>query len=196
MRYNLSDSTSVYKFVSIGAEMSNPREMYPFYIGVNKTEEKEMLQELGLNELSELFAHLPQEARMESLALPAPKERDELEKHIQSLAAKNNMKVNFIGDGLQDFSVAPIVPLVSGIRGLTTAYTPYQPERSQETLQTLWIYQSVIAEITGFEAVNASLYDRSTCLHEALACALRMSKGKSAVVVAENIYPGDRAVLD
>ena len=174
----------------------NPREKYPFYIGINENEEKQMLQALGLDSLKELYAHIDKEAQMAKLNIPAHKERDELKSHLQSIADKNAKRVNFIGDGLQDFSLAPIVPLVCGIRGLTTAYTPYQPERSQGTLQTLWIYQSVISEITGFEAINASLYERSTCLHEALNCSLRMSKNKDTVIVAENIYPGDKSVLD
>lgn len=174
----------------------NPREKYPFYIGINENEEKQMLQALGLDSLKELYAHIDKEAQMDILNIPAHKERDELKSHLQSIADKNAKRVNFIGDGLQDFSLAPIVPLVCGIRGLTTAYTPYQPERSQGTLQTLWIYQSVISEITGFEAINASLYERSTCLHEALNCSLRMNKNKDTVIVAENIYPGDKSVLD
>lgn len=176
--------------------MTNPREKYPYYIGINESEQKEMLSSLGLRELEELYSHIDSGARMDELQVAPHKESEELKAHLKSIADKNNRKINFIGDGLQEFSVAPIVPLVCGIRGLTTAYTPYQPERSQGTLQSLWIYQSVIAEITGFEAVNASLYERSTCLHEALTCSLRMSKGKDTVIVAESIYPGDKAVLD
>ena len=175
---------------------SNPREDYPFYIGVTPSQEKDMLKRLELNSLDELYQHIPPEQIMKSLELPSHKERDELKKHLESIAGKNKKIINFIGDGLKEFSVPPIVPMVASIRGLTTAYTPYQPERSQGTLQSLWIYQSVISEITGFEAINASLYERSTCLHEAMSAALRMSKGKDTVIVAENIYPGDKEVLD
>lgn len=176
--------------------MTNPREKYPYYIGISESEEKEILKELNLNSLEDLFSHIEPSARMKALDLPLHKEAAQLKAHIEDIAKKNKNAVNFIGDGLQEYSTTPIVPLVCSIRGLTTAYTPYQPERSQGTLQTLWIYQSVISQITGFEAVNASLYERSTCLHEALNCSLRMRKGKDTVIVAESIYPGDRAVLD
>ncbi|MEX0799033.1 MAG: aminomethyl-transferring glycine dehydrogenase subunit GcvPA, partial [Bacteriovoracaceae bacterium] len=174
----------------------SPREDYPFYIGVTESEEKEMLASLGLNSLAQLYQHIDERNLMKSLALPAHKEKEELKKHLLDIASKNKKTVSFIGDGLQDFSIPSIVPMVCAVRGLTTAYTPYQPERSQGTLQSLWIYQSVISEITGFEAVNASLYDRATCLHEAISASLKMSKGKDTVVVAENIYPGDKEVLD
>lgn len=176
--------------------MANPRENRPFYIGMNESEENEALRDLKLERLEDLFSHIPEEVRMKSFSFPPPLPREELKAKLEELANKNNKRISFIGDGLQDFSIPSIVPMVCGIRGLTTAYTPYQPERSQGTLQSLWIYQCALAEITGFEAVNASLYERSTCLHEAMNCALRMKKGKDAVIVAESVYPGDKAVLD
>ena len=174
----------------------NPREQYPFYVGINKEEENQMLNTLGLDSVKELFEHIGKEHLMNGLDLPSHKSGEELKDHIKEIASKNKKAVNFIGDGLQEISVPSIVPMVCSIRGLTTAYTPYQPERSQGTLQSLWIYQSVISEITGFEAINASLYERSTCLHEAFNCALRMSRGKDTVIVAENIFPGDKEVID
>ncbi|MBT7669106.1 MAG: glycine dehydrogenase, partial [Bdellovibrionales bacterium] len=80
-------------------------------------------------------------------------------------------------------------------RGLSTAYTPYQPERSQGTLMSLWLYSSLISTLTGFEAVNASLYDRSTALFEALASATKMMRGRESVLVCETLYPNDLEVL-
>src|SRR5690606_33740485 len=82
----------------------------------------------------------------------------ELIAHVNEVANKNNTKLSFLGDGLPQYKVTEVVEPVSNIRGLTTAYTPYQPERSQGTLQTLWIYQSLLSQLTGFEAINASLY--------------------------------------
>lgn len=174
----------------------NPRENFKYYIGADEAAQKEMLKEIGLSSSKDLFSHIPDNVKMDELKMPQALGHDDLKENLKSIASKNNLKVNFIGDGLQDFSIPSIVPMVCGIRGLTTAYTPYQPERSQGTLQTLWIYQSVLAEITGFEAINASLYERATCLHEALNCAVRMARGKNTVIVAENIYPGDKEVLD
>ncbi|MDO9183521.1 MAG: aminomethyl-transferring glycine dehydrogenase subunit GcvPB, partial [Bacteriovorax sp.] len=104
-------------------------------------------------------------------------------------------KTCFIGDGLKNYKVQEIVPYVCNLRGLTTAYTPYQPERSQGTLNTLWIYSSALSMLTGFEAINASFYDRSTTLYEAIQTALRIVKNTNTALVCESLYPGDIEVL-
>lgn len=175
---------------------TNPREFNPFYIGTSDQDIQEMLAALGLKSLDELYTHIDQDCKLGQLNLPPYLDRDSLVSHIQDVANKNKTNTSFIGDGLQDFKVPEIVSKVCSIRGLTTAYTPYQPERSQGTLQTLWIYQSALAQITGFEAINASLYERATCLFEALNCATRISRKKNTVIVTSNIYPGDIEVLN
>ena len=76
-----------------------------------------------------------------------------------------------------------------------TAYTPYQPERSQGTLQTQWIYQCLMAQITGFEAVNASLYDEATAIFESVSCATRLKRKKHKVLIASAIFPGSAEVV-
>jgi glycine dehydrogenase len=174
---------------------TNPREFNPFYLGTSDQDIKEMLAELGLTSLEELYQHIPDSCKMDQMELPPFLERESLKKHLEDVSNKNKQNLSFLGDGLQDFKIPEIVPKVCNIRGLTTAYTPYQPERSQGTLQTLWIYQSAIAQITGFEAINASLYERATCLFEALNCATRIARKKNTVIVASNIYPGDIEVL-
>ena len=176
--------------------MTNFREKLPFYIGTSEQDIKEMLSFLGLSSLDDLYTHIPKDCQMNGMMdLPPHLDYDSLKKHLEELSNNNNNKVSFLGDGLQRYKVAPIVPEVCNVRGLTTAYTPYQPERSQGTLQTLWIYQSALAAITGFEAINASLYERATCLFEALNCANRI-KRKNKVLIAENIYPGDKEVIE
>ena len=174
----------------------NPKEHYKHYIGINEKEEKELLETLGKSSLDDLFEHISPEVQMTELALPLALEQAELKEKINNISKKNNKCLSFLGDGLQDFTIPDLVPRICSIRGLTTAYTPYQPERSQGTLQSLWIYQSAMAQITGFEAINASLYERSTALFEALSCAIRIQKKKNKVIVAENIYPGDIEVLN
>lgn len=175
--------------------MTSAREKLPFYIGTSDEDIAQMLDFLGLKSLDDLFSHIPQDCRMtKALEVPPHLQYADLQKHMTEIAGKNRNKLSFIGDGLQRYKVAPAVGPVCNIRGLTTAYTPYQPERSQGTLQSLWIYQSTLAAITGFEAINASLYDRATCLFEALNCGSRIQK-KNKVLVASNIYPGDIEVL-
>src|SRR5690606_7052807 len=112
-----------------------------------------------------------------------------------NLSQKNHPRLSFLGDGLPHYRVPEVVPHILGIRNLTTAYTPYQPERSQGTLTSIWIYQCAIAAITGYEAVNASFYERSTALFEAIKCAQRLRSGANTAVVAGSLFPGDIEVL-
>jgi glycine dehydrogenase len=171
------------------------RELKPFYIGSSDSDIQLMLQELGLKTLEDLYSHIGEEVKMASVPMSKHMSYEELIGHVNELSRKNKTKTSFLGDGLSQYKVTDVVGPICGIRGLTTAYTPYQPERSQGTLQTLWIYQSLISQLTGFEAINASLYDRSTCLFEAMNCALRLVKDSTTVVVAATIYPGDLEVI-
>ena len=174
------------------------REAARHYICAEPADIAAMLAEAGAKGLGDLFAHIPQAARMaQPLPLPEELSYEDTAKALEAISKKNKRAVSFIGDGLPVYREQSIVPFVWGIRNLSTAYTPYQPERSQGTLITHWIYQCAISALTGFEAINASLYDRSTALHEAVCCAVRLAKNPQAdtVLVAGNLYPQDISVL-
>lgn len=172
------------------------RELKPFYIGTDDKDIAEMLKALGVSTLEDLYSHIDDDVKMTSVAMPKHMAYEELIAHVNELSKKNKQKISFLGDGLPQYKVTDVVGPICSIRGLTTAYTPYQPERSQGTLQTLWIYQSLISQLTGFEAINASLYDRSTCLFEAMNCALRLVKDSTTIIVANTLYPGDLEVIE
>jgi glycine dehydrogenase len=172
------------------------RELKPFYIGADDKDIAEMLKTLGLSDLEDLYSHIDDSVKMTSVPMSKHLAYEELIAHVNDLSRKNKEKISFLGDGLPQYKVTEVVGPICNIRGLTTAYTPYQPERSQGTLQTLWIYQSLISQLTGFEAVNASLYDRSSCLFEAMSCALRLVKDSTTIIVANTLYPGDLEVLE
>jgi glycine dehydrogenase len=172
------------------------RELKPFYIGADDKDIQEMLKTLGLSSLEDLYSHIDDSVKMTTVPMAKHMSYEELIAHVNEVSNKNKMKISFLGDGLPQYKVTDVVGPVCNIRGLTTAYTPYQPERSQGTLQTLWIYQSLISQLTGFEAINASLYDRSTCLYEAMNCALRLVKDSTTIIVANTLYPGDLEVLE
>ena len=172
-----------------------PRETKKHYISTNPEETISMLKDLGLSEISQVFKDLPENIKYKNFQMVEGLEYEELADHLYKLSKKNKTVTSFLGDGLQRYSVSPIIEHVCAIRALTTAYTPYQPERSQGTLKTLWIYQSALAQLTGFEAINASLYDRSTCLFEALNCALRLKKKKNKILISELLQPEDKKVL-
>ncbi len=173
------------------------RELTKYYISSTKSEQAEMLQTLKLKELKDLYAHIPDNVKFDKAPVVCEElSYNDLIAHVEGIANKNNLKTCFIGDGLKNYKVPEIVPYVCDLRGLTTAYTPYQPERSQGTLNTLWIYSSTMSMLTGFEAINASFYDRSTTLFEAIQTATRIVKGSNTALVCESIYPGDIEVLN
>jgi glycine dehydrogenase len=156
-----------------------------------------MLETIGNESLEELFAHISSEVKFSKpLDLPDALSYEALQETLFNWSCENNIRTSFLGDGLPQFQVPEIVPYVCNIRNLTTSYTPYQPERSQGTLLTHWIYQCCMTELTGFEAVNSSLYERSTAIFEAICAALRMKRKSDTVIVSEGIYPGDKAVIE
>lgn len=173
-----------------------PRELKQYYISASKEDIEIMLESIRADFLDSLFKSVPLDVLF-NLAPNLPDELPyiELQEYLQKISQKNNIRTSFLGDALPVYKVHSVVPFVSSIRNLTTAYTPYQPERSQGTLISLWIYQCLISSLTGFEAINASLYDRATALFEAICCAIRLSKEADTVLVSEGIFPQDMEVI-
>jgi glycine dehydrogenase len=176
--------------------LADQREQAPHYIPASETDIRAMLDVVGKERLDDLFDHIPADVRFaEAADLPEELGYEELKARLAEIASKNRIGTSFLGDGVPDFVPSPVVAPICDIRKLTTAYTPYQPELSQGTLLAHWIYQCSMARLTGFEAVNASLYDRSTSIYEGICAALRMCRGKSAAIIPETLYPGDLEVL-
>lgn len=172
------------------------RELKKYYICADEKEQQAMLETINLRELKDLYSHIPSEVIFEKTPFVTEElSYNDLIKHIKDISEMNKIKTSFIGDGLKNYKETEIVPFVCSLRNLTTAYTPYQPERSQGTLHTLWVYSSALSMLTGFEAINASFYDRSTCMFEAINTATRLVKGSNTALVCESIYPGDIEVL-
>lgn len=172
------------------------RELKPYYICASDDELNSMLETVKAKTMDELFSHIPENVRFKKTPDFGPHlEYADLVTHLENVAGQNKITPHFLGEGLETYKVPDLVPYVCDIRGLTTAYTPYQPERSQGTLQTLWLYSSTMAKLTGFEAINASFYDRSTCLYEAANTAKRIKKTKNTILVSQGIYKGDLEVL-
>ncbi|MEC8625190.1 MAG: aminomethyl-transferring glycine dehydrogenase subunit GcvPB [Bdellovibrionota bacterium] len=174
------------------------RELKPYFISADDEEIGAMLSELGLSKLEDLFSHIPDEVKFDKSTYSVCRSLsyEEALKQVELLANNNKINTSFLGQGLAQYRVHELIPYVSSIRGLTTAYTPYQPERSQGTLQTLWVYSSCLSQLTGFEAINASLYERSTCLAESLNVCLRLHRKGTTVLVSETIFPGDKEVVE
>lgn len=172
-----------------------PRELTQDYIPASPSDIEHMMSALGISSFDQLFNHIPK-----SLQLDIPNPQPGLDYYqvaeaLASIANENKDALSFIADGLPVYKVHPIVDEISSIRRLTTAYTPYQPERGQGTLIALWIYQCMMAELTGFEAINASLYDRSTALFEAINASLRIHSDRNTILICDHFYPGDKEVI-
>lgn len=173
------------------------REQARHYIPATEADVKDMLAKVGKSSLAEMFDHIPESVRFkQALNLPEELTAGALRVRLQEISEKNIIRSSFLGDGVPDFASSAVVGPICDIRNLTTAYTPYQPELSQGTLLAHWIYQCSMARLTGFEAVNASLYDRSTSIFEGISAAIRMQRGKSAAIIPDTLYPGDLEVLE
>ncbi|MGB0372048.1 MAG: aminomethyl-transferring glycine dehydrogenase subunit GcvPB [Opitutales bacterium] len=170
------------------------RESFTHYLGIDSEQRAQALEGLGLTDFSELMGIDPIEL-LDAGGIPVTLSETESRRELMRISEANSVKEHFIGDGLPVWKVQSVVNFILGLRRLGTAYTPYQPERSQGTLQTQWIYQCLMAQITGFEAVNASLYDEATAIFEGICCATRLKRKKNKVLIASAIFPGSIEVI-
>ncbi len=157
---------------------------------------EEMLKAMGLSSWEELYSDVPREVWKDKIDIPAMSEI-ELYRYARALAEKNRdffAMPSFLGAGIYMHYIPPAVLEIAGRSEFYTSYTPYQPEISQGMLQTLFEYQSVIAELTGMDVANSSMYDASTALAEAARMAYRMNRRKE-VLVPENLYWEKESVL-
>ena len=173
------------------------RELARHYVAATEADIQAMFAAIGAKDFPEMYAHIDRAVQFAGPQdLPEELSYQALADRMEALSQKNSVKTAFLGDGLQVYRTNEIVGHVCSIRNLTTSYTPYQPERSQGTLITHWIYQSTLAQLTGFEAVNSSLYERASALFEAAVCAVRMGDAEAnTVLVAANLLPTDLEVL-
>lgn len=161
------------------------------------SEEDEMLREMGLRSVDDLFADLPDAVRIAKLDLPDGLPEDQVVAHVTSILAANrptNDMPTFLGGGLYDHFVPASVRAILSRSEFYTSYTPYQPEVSQGLLQALWEYQSLICELTGMDGANTSMYDASTALGEAARMARRVHGGR-VFLVPRALRHNRRAVL-
>lgn len=158
---------------------------------------EEMLKVVGLPQVESLFSDIPEEVRrrFRPIGLPA---RDEIwvARHIQELAQKSTGKelIPFLGAGIYDHYVPPVVGHILSRSEFYTSYTPYQAEVSQGTLTWMFEYQTMVCELTGMEVANSSMYDGATALAEAVLMAHRAVGGK-VVAVPRSLNPRAREVL-
>src|SRR5215204_1751322 len=143
-----------------------------------------MLEAMGLGSAEELFDSIPQDLRLQRpLNTPAALSEIELLETFEEMGARNAgaRRVSFMGGGAYSHYVPTIVDHILSRSEFFTAYTPYQPEISQGTLQTIFEFQTLVCQLTGMEVANASMYDGSTALAEAVLMAERVTKRSKAI---------------
>jgi glycine dehydrogenase subunit 1 len=158
-----------------------------------------MLASIGVAKTQELFAEIPASLFYEGLKnIPEGMSEMAMLRKAQQLAEKNQKGLCFIGAGSYDHHIPAAVWSLT-LRGeFLTGYTPYQAEASQGTLQLLYEFQTMIAELTGMEVANASMYDGATALAEAVLMAKRINKHckTNRVLVAGTLHPYYRETLE
>jgi len=164
--------------------------------GPHTTEDRaQMLRTIGVSSVDELFADIPASLRSSGLDLPVPESEVELMARLGGLAALNKVDlISFLGAGAYRHFTPPIVDQLLLRSEFYTAYTPYQPEISQGTLQTIYEYQSLMAELTGMDVVSASHYDGATATAEAALMACRTTR-RDRVLVSRGVHPHYRETL-
>jgi glycine dehydrogenase subunit 1 len=167
------------------------------YIPNSSEGQQRMLQEIGLSSLDDLLKAIPNDIRLKSpLNIPAPLSEAELIEKFRSYERKNRSEVlSFLGAGVNDHYLPTVIDALISRGEFLTSYTPYQAEISQGTLQAIFEFQTFICQLTGMEVSNASMYDGSTALAEAILMAARVSQ-RARFLVAASVHPEYRIVAD
>jgi len=163
------------------------------YIPNSPEERTEMLRQVGLSSADQLFDSIPKELRLTAnLNTPAALSEMELLSGFEQLAAQNpgaaQGRSSFLGAGAYQHYIPTVVDHIVSRSEFFTAYTPYQPEISQGTLQVIFEFQTLVCQLTGMEVANASMYDGSTALAEAVLMAERVTR-RSKVIACGAIHP-------
>jgi glycine dehydrogenase subunit 1 len=168
------------------------------YIPNTDAERQLMLATMGIPTVEDLFNGIPDELRCAGpLNIPRALAEQEMLRQMRALAGLNadvEEYAAFLGAGAYHHFIPSIVPVLTSRGEFMTAYTPYQPEMAQGTLQAMYEYQTLICQLTDMEVANASLYDGSTGMAEAVLMARRVTQRDEALV-SEAVHPEYRAVL-
>ena len=161
------------------------------YIPNSPDERAEMLQQIGVSSMENLFESIPADLRLRrSLNVPNALSELELLKKFDMTARRNPAanRISFLGAGAYSHYVPTIVDSLISRSEFFTSYTPYQPEISQGTLQAIFEFQTLVCQLTGMDIANASMYDGSTAMAEAVLMAERVTR-RSKVIASSAIHP-------
>jgi glycine dehydrogenase subunit 1 len=163
------------------------------YLPLSDTDRSKMLQVIGAGSIDELFKDVPEEARLTGPIHGLPMHASELavERHMSALSRKNMVAGDvpfFLGCGAYRHHVPASVDHIIQRGEFLTSYTPYQPEIAQGTLQMMFEFQTQVARLLGCEVANASMYDGSTAMWEAIVMAHRITRRRKTIV-SSGVHP-------
>ncbi len=169
------------------------------YIPNTDDDRAAMLMAIGVSDFKELLQPIPENLRLKNpLPLPEGKSEWEVRRHMLIRAKKNRDMTqysSFLGAGIYDHFIPAAVRALTARSEIYTAYTPYQPEVSQGTLQIIYEFQSMICELFGMDAANASLYDGASALAEAVLLAQSHTR-RSKILWPISVHPHYRQVTE
>ncbi len=166
------------------------------YLPCSESDRKEMLAAMGVDSIDQLFSGIPERLRLQGLLnIPAALSEPELLAYFHKAAdANTGGQTAFLGAGVYRHHIPVIVDALISRSEFYTAYTPYQAEIAQGTLQAIFEFQTYMTQLTGLDVANASLYDGSTAVTEAMLMAHRITK-RDRILVARTVHPQYRAVM-
>ena len=168
------------------------------YLPVTEKDKQEMLQAIGVSDISELFSDIPESVRFEGdLNIKPAKDEYSLLKELNKIASKNITSTthsSFLGAGVYDHYIPSVVDSIISRSEFYTAYTPYQPEVSQGELQAIFEFQTLISELTALPVANSSMYDGPTAFAEAATMAAGATR-KKKIVISESVHPQSLEVV-
>lgn len=158
---------------------------------------KEMLAKVGVDSLDGLYAEVPESIRFKGdYDLPEGKSEMEIRRFFDALGNENKQLTCFAGAGTYDHYTPSVIPAIVQRSEFLTSYTPYQAEISQGTLHYIFEYQSMMAELTGMDVSNASMYDGTTATAEAMLMCVAAGKKANKVLVSETVDPKTIEVIN
>ena len=156
-----------------------------------------MMEKAGVERLDDLYAQIPETIRFRGdYQLPSGMSELEVRDLFEKLGSQNKQLTCFAGFGVYDHYMPSVIPSLLQRSEFLTSYTPYQAEISQGTLHYIFEYQSMMAELTGMDISNASMYDGTTAAAEAMMMAVAAGKKVNKVLVSAGLNPKTREVLD
>ena len=167
------------------------------YFPHTEEEIKEMLKVAGVDSLEELYSDVPESIRFKGdYDIPEAKSEIELRQLLESFGLLNDQLTSFAGAGVYDHYTPAVIPNIISRSEFLTSYTPYQAEISQGTLHYIFEYQSMMAELTGMDISNASMYDGTTATAEAAIMAMNAGKKCTKVLASRTVDPKTMQVVE